>query len=92
MFFLFSGAFLFSERFSLTDSVALSFKAAKRRREEVTMVSVCKNSCCLDIGAAGAVAVPRWSLDADNASHTCHMRHCRSCRGALTRAAACWPR
>jgi hypothetical protein len=44
-----------------------------------------------DIGTAGAVAVPRWSLDADNASHTFRMKHCHPCRGALKRAVACWP-
>ena len=41
-----------------------------------------------DIGTAGAVAVPRWSLDAGNAPHTCHMRRCHPCRAALKRAAA----
>jgi len=43
-----------------------------------------------DIGTAGAVAVPRWSLDAGNESHTCYTKRCHPCRAALKRAAACW--
>jgi hypothetical protein len=43
-----------------------------------------------DIGTAGAVAVPRWFLDAGNACHTCYTKHCHPCRAALKRAAACW--